>query len=280
MSDCLAAALKFASRGLQVFPVHGIGPSGQCLCRDSAKCENQGKHPATEKGFYDASSNDAVLSVMFSRLKNPNVGLRMGWNGKISIFAIDVDPRNGGDIKAVEAKTGPLPATWTADTGGGGHHFFFSSEEKIKKSKPLPGVDIQGEGSYVVVAPSLHKSGRRYSWRPGLSPEETVIARAPEAVLAFLKQNAAQTGNLYKNNSSTWTKLLGNGVAEGGRNDAMTRIVGHFLRMDSDPALTFHACWAINKSYFMPPLDGDEFSKIFESVRALEVRRRLGSNND
>jgi hypothetical protein len=69
---------------------------------------------------------------------------------------------------------GSLPETLTAATGGGGSHLFFihPGDVEIRNTAgrlpgiadALPGVDLRGDGGYVVSAPSRHRSGRPYAW--------------------------------------------------------------------------------------------------------------------
>jgi hypothetical protein len=79
---------------------------------------------------------------------------------------LDEDPRNGGDTSLAAFSFPPGP---TVRTGAGGRHFYFShSGEPIPKiSGILPGVDVQGEGAYVVAPPSVHPNGTVYAWEPG-----------------------------------------------------------------------------------------------------------------
>ena len=59
---------------------------------------------------------------------------------------------------------------------GAGKHLFYRWAEGLRNSasKIAEGVDIRGEGGYVVAAPSTHVSGRIYRWErfvPGLIPD-------------------------------------------------------------------------------------------------------------
>lgn len=51
-----------------------------------------------------------------------NLGVRTGRQS--SCFVLDVDPRNGGDdsLRALVEEHGPLPTTYTVQSGGGGTH--------------------------------------------------------------------------------------------------------------------------------------------------------------
>lgn len=48
-------------------------------------------------------------------------------------------------------------------TGGGGYHFYFRTENSTgNKANVLPGIDIRGDGGFVVAPGSKHKSGKYY----------------------------------------------------------------------------------------------------------------------
>jgi hypothetical protein len=38
------------------------------------------------------------------------------------------------------------------------------------------GIDLRGDGSYIVAPPSIHPSGRSYKWVPGHRPDEITLA--------------------------------------------------------------------------------------------------------
>lgn len=101
-----------------------------------------------------------------------NIGAATG-NG---IVAIDIDPRHGGEqsLAELQRKHGELPATLTTRTGGGGRHLLFRSDAKLANSAAAlgPGLDVRGDGGYVVAPPSLHISGVRYEWLIQTEPSQ------------------------------------------------------------------------------------------------------------
>src|SRR5262249_3907230 len=65
----------------------------------------------------------------------------------------------------------PLPQTLTSATGGGGEQRLFVLPDELDLGaignsvrKLGPGLDVRASGGQIVVAPSLHRSGRRYRW--------------------------------------------------------------------------------------------------------------------
>src|SRR5207248_2102427 len=107
--------------------------------------------------------------------------------GKVSgLIVIDVDPRSGGTDSLTELQSlmGSLPATLTARTGGGGVHFVYAhpggevhntAGRLPGITEPLPGIDLRGDGGYIVAAPSRHRGGAAYSWVDPTVP----VAAAP-----------------------------------------------------------------------------------------------------
>ncbi|MET0650197.1 MAG: bifunctional DNA primase/polymerase [Pyrinomonadaceae bacterium] len=169
----LEAALAYARRGWPVFPLHHPDAHRGCSCIDAKACRSPGKHPRTRKGLKDASTDEAQIRRWWELYPLAGVGLAMG--RKSGLVALDVDPRSGGDASLCELieAHGELPTTLEAVTGGGGSHIFFAHPGvSFKNSSSVlgEGLDVKTDGGYVVAAPSLHASGKRYSWRTRRSP--------------------------------------------------------------------------------------------------------------
>lgn len=171
-------ALNLAYRGFAVFPLHTINarwdldPEYRCTCKLSRTvdgCKAPGKHPmwakgTLEHGFRDATKNFEQIEKWWEMWPSANIGLA---TGEISgVVVVDVDGEEGRkSLKALQGRHGILPPTLTARTGNGGHLFFRSGGHGFQNHTAiLPGIDIRGDGGYVVAPPSVHVSGKRYSW--------------------------------------------------------------------------------------------------------------------
>lgn len=162
-------ALRYAEQGFAVFPLHGIHDHA-CTCGDR-ECRSPGKHPLTGNGVKDASTAPDTINAWWARWPNANIGMAMG--GARRLVAIDTDPRNGGEttLEALAAEHGRFPDTAMAITGGGGTHHIFVAPEGVRLPGKLgAGVDVKGEGGYIVVEPSVHASGHSYAWEASSDP--------------------------------------------------------------------------------------------------------------
>jgi hypothetical protein len=163
MKRMLHAALRYAKAGFPVFPVHTVR-GGKCSC-GKLDCRSPGKHPRTSRGFIDATTDRKKIKAWWTEWPDSNIGMPTG--SVSGLLVLDVDPRNGGykSLAKVLIDSGPLPPTAKQQTGGGGRHLFFRYSG-LKMPKTLaPGIDVKADGGYVVVAPSIHQSGKRYKWR-------------------------------------------------------------------------------------------------------------------
>jgi hypothetical protein len=155
----LAAALKYAVRGWQSFPL-----------------KHRSKEPATRGGFYDGTANPARLRRWFGSGYHYNIAVRTGVASRLVVVDVD-DDRGGADTLAeLEAEHGALPDTLVSFTGRGRHSWFYLDAELPSSVDRIgPGIDIRADGGYVVAPPSTHPNGRIYHWRDAAVP----LATAP-----------------------------------------------------------------------------------------------------
>lgn len=203
MIDALEAALEYAGRGWPVVPLWW--PVGaRCSC-GNALCASIAKHPYGDMvlhGLRDATTNRDKIRRWWGRKPEANIGVVLG--RAAGVVALDVDPKNGGEdtLAALIRAHGPLGETRAAITGSGGRHYFFRWPGRAVCNSVAtlgPGLDVRGDGGYVVVAPSLHASGARYRWSdpeaPILDMPEWLLARvAPTAAPAKVRSAPPRTG--------------------------------------------------------------------------------------
>ena len=184
------SACDYITHGLPIVIVHGVVEGGGCTCSKGKKCPKPGKHPvsgAWQKKVYETPEafRDAVAAKGVPA--NFNIGIVMGsaLDGR-DLLAIDVD--NFERLAELSLVLGELPSTLASRSGGGGSHRIFTlapgQDAKRLKNRvglrlatepPTAGVDVRWRGGQIVVCPSLHESGERYSWS-----ERLEIAELPE----------------------------------------------------------------------------------------------------
>lgn len=167
--DWVTAALAYAGQGWPVIPLHRI-VDGACDCgrKPGADC-SPGKHPRTDHGLSDASTDTAVIQTWGQQWAESNLAMLTG--AASGIYVVDIDPKHGGlqSIKDLTGTDTPGPA-WGTDliqrTGSGGYHLLLRHPDKTVRNRVgmRPGLDIRGDGGYIVVAPSNHISGGVYEW--------------------------------------------------------------------------------------------------------------------
>ncbi len=189
-ADPLAmAALAYARDGMAVLPLHSI-ENGACTCRKPG-CSSPAKHPRTQHGLSEASKDEDTIRRWWERWPSANVGIATG--ALSGIVVLDVDPKNGGDdgLVGLREEYGDLPATRTVATGGDGSHFYFRHpgvEVRNSAQRVGLGLDVRGDGGYVVAPPSLHASARNYEWLNDLEP-----AQLPDWLLTEMQGKRART---------------------------------------------------------------------------------------
>jgi hypothetical protein len=255
-------ALAYARRGLYVFP-----------------CRAGGKEPATSNGCKDASVDCELIAHWWYQHADYNIGVATG--ARSHIFVLDVDnhdadsgPDNGAnaeaELKKLEAEHGALPPTIESVTPRGRHIFFDWPGHAVRNSagKLGPGLDIRGEGGYVVLPPSIHPSGRAYAWSVDSA---STFAPPPPWLLTKI---ASGNGHHIATPLAEWRALVHAGVSEGKRNDSVARLAGYLLRARIDALVAFELLNAWNEARCQPPLTEPEITTIIDSIARAELKRR------
>ena len=208
-----------------------------------------------------------------------NIGVVTG-SASCGLVVIDVD-RHGADGRAYmrdfERANGPLEPTLSVRTPSGGTHLYYAFDE----TEPLPrnsanadvGVDIRGEGGYVVAPPSAIPGVGEYRFIPGRGPGEVEIAKADDTVRALIA--SLQGARRAKPKGPVDVASLT--VREGGRNDACYRYACHTRArggtLEDVALMTIY----YNMAFCSPPLDGAELVGIISNACAHEPGEDLAA---
>jgi hypothetical protein len=68
--------------------------------------------------------------------------------------------------------------------------------------------------------------------------------------------------------------LFASGIAQGARNDTVTRLTGHLLRRYVDPWIALELIRSWNAARCRPPLADEEIQQIVNSIAGREIKRR------
>lgn len=144
MNEILQAALEYSRQGFSVIPV-----------------SRGDKKPLIKwQRYQHERANEEQIKQWWAKWPDANVGIV---TGEISgIFVLDCDSDEG---ERVIQEMGSLPRTAVAKTGKGHHYYFQHPGVPIRNfARKLPGLDLRGDGGYVVAPPSIHTTGVLYEW--------------------------------------------------------------------------------------------------------------------
>jgi hypothetical protein len=234
-----------ASRSLRLFPIKG----------------KEKKPPLVEGWPTKATCNLDQLEAWACDFMGCNWGLATGLGS--GVFVLDIDGEPGCAALLGHDRLGQkLPDTLSVSTGNGSHVYFrYPEGQAIRNSarKLAPGLDIRGEGGYVVIPPSIHPNGTQYAFDDPNEP----IANAPEWLLELIVRKEARL-----------TRPPGNEIgilAEGQRNDGLARYGGALRRRGASLQELETALLEANAKRCRPPLPDDEVLRVAASMAKYAV---------
>jgi len=232
----------------------------------------RGKRPLTVNGLNDWFNNPEDARKLWTQRPDLNIAIVCGSaSNNLVVLDFDEDDDKGvhgfDTLSEWEDESGELPSTATAITGRGGMHYLYRSERPYHPSVNRDlGVDVRGEGSYIVAPPSVHPNGRAYEWNKGDAPWERDVAMVDANVDAFIDHIQRNGGVDQEDGEQGERFQLPQRIKHGNRNDILYRY-GCSLRSRgyADDAIDAMVRQA-NERNCVKPLGDDEIRAIVKQV--------------
>lgn len=184
----------------------------------------------------------------------------MATGRKTGIIVLDVDGLEGrANFKTLINANERLPKTVTVKTPNGRHFYFKAPGYRVPNSasRVAIGIDVRGDGGYVVVPGSATPDGV-YSFVEGRTPEQVKVALAPTWLLRLFAARSTTEGVAGGDDIGS--------VSEGQRNNYLTSLAGKLWQGGISLDALLAALLAENEKRCKPPLDRSEVEKIATSI--------------
>ena len=260
MLNTLNEALNLARAGLPVFPLWGVierdGEMWDCKTGERADKES-GKVP---KGSWptQATTNEETINQWFNEDPQMNYGVKMGGGW----LAIDCDTEEATenflfalDTMCLDEDGEPIDLQPYVVKTGRGHHFYFRGHTTNKVAL-REGLDVRGDGGYVVGPGSRSWLGPVYTHTAGSLETAPQI---PGWLLPKEDLRTRETGLLGSLEAPT--------IGQGARNDALFRIAANMVSHGVDKETVKVVIRRVNETQCDPPLTDQELdNSIFVTI--------------
>jgi len=245
----LKAALAVARNGKPVFP-----------------CKPGGKEPLTRRGHIDATTDPRKIHMWWKRWPNANIAVPTG--GRSGVLVVDVD--HPASLDALEAKHGKFSETRTHSTGSGGMHLIFAYPEgsgiRNSAGKLGEGLDVRGEGGYIIVPPS--RTTGPYGVLDALP-----LADTPPWLIEILTEPQRTAGKVRMIHTAPSVGADGAPILQGSRDDTLARIAGRLHDGTRSLDDLTAELLEINARRCEPPLPDQQVVKVARSIHGREPCR-------
>lgn len=195
----LQHALNYLRKGYSVIPL-----------------KPKGKEPLIAWAeFQKRRASEQEVRNWFVQSPTANIGIVAGAISQIAIVDLD-GPEGLESSNKLQLNSSVVVIT------GSGKHLWYRMESVISNAvRKFPGVDIRGEGGYIVVPPSIHPSGLRYRF---LKPVLGATSLPPFPAEIF----ASSVSTEVKRNEPDWIVKALEEMTDGNIDDTLFRICSWF----------------------------------------------------
>ena len=229
-SNGLEHALAYARMGYPVFPLSHLS-----------------KKPLPgSKGFLDASTNLAIVQMMFRKVPQANVGIATA-----GLVVFDKDP--DGDDWMME-NWDSLENAPRQTTPRKGCHFIFNQNGEPVRSRggAFHGIDIRADGGYIVAPPSYvidEKCNGSYQWVEGYElPPREKLPIVPTTLADQLREAKERKGPQPNENKK---------IPRSGRHDYIRGRIMDFKEAHMPPKVAKELARHIDQTMCDPPLSSE-----------------------
>ena len=180
------SALTYLSMGFCVFP-----------------CYPNTKKPMVEwKEFQDNVPTIEIIEQWWSKCRDANVAVVTGCFSDVIVLDVD-DPK----AKKLVTSMGIIRNTPRVQTRPNRYHYYFKYPEFEARSKNnrTIGLDIRGDGGYVIAPPSIHPSGYQYRW---IDDPFFGLPNCPSKMLQYLKSLMNEKQRIRKRRKNSYRTVL------------------------------------------------------------------------
>jgi len=210
--------------------------------------------------FQTRYATQQEIEQWFTKWPDANTGIVTGQISGIVVVDFDSNEAFGA------AQLKGLPITPTVKTSRG-CHVYFKWRHKVfnfQKRDDLPGVDLRGDGGYVVGPGSTHESGHIYHCVEGDGLDDVPLAEIPDWVTAAAPAQKNPLKELYK------------GVPDGSRNDSLARLVGSWV----NDGLSMEECLSMARTVNQRNTPPDEDKNVVETVQSIFTKHHNSNVGD
>lgn len=211
------------------------------------------KEPYTAHGVKDATVDERTILHWIERYPNANLAVACGAPGP-TVLDIDEPEKAKGVLTLVDPLSPPVSVTYR------GSQMFFAGTTSGTIS--LPYGELRGRGSYVVVPPSIHPSGKAYEW---LREPRKVLPQVPDAIIG--ERRSAGAGEFE----------VPDLIPKGKRHEALKELALRLVRSgvtDVPTIVTALKAFYEERCTKTPPARANEFTDIAKWVTSTDIARR------
>jgi hypothetical protein len=202
MNNLLTAALAYVKQVLSVIPVQA----------------GEKKSLIAWEPYQSRRAREEEIRAWWAKWPQANIGIVTGAVSGLAV--IDLDTVDAKDKLKELVQGFDLLSVPRSRTGKGWQLFFKHPGITIpNRAGVLPGLDVRGDGGYVVAPPSIHRNGKQYRWEVPITGE---LPELPSELLTLITSSAPNGEHGYRERFNTAQALAG--VPEGQRDDTLFRL--------------------------------------------------------